>query len=238
MPFVVMLFEFGPLDEGSARLNDPAHIAARGQELARDMDRSIAGSRGTRSRQLPWLSEHNVPHHLVWLQICSCFVCIGGPQGASGIPLLGARAATRLRPYYTVAATQRPRILVIPAQCPDRRLTPVEKFGEGVHQVMRARHSAGLCCGSAGRRGRVRGRGPSSAPCDGHCKHPRMSASAACGGGECVSIAPSNPAGPIASAARDPKVGHHVPGRQPNDGGELRKATKGYRLKKPIDWVI
>ena len=84
MPFVVMLIEFGPLDEGSARLNDPAHIAARGEELARDMDRSIAGSRGTRPRQLPWLSEHNMPHHLVWLQICSCFVCFGGPREQVG----------------------------------------------------------------------------------------------------------------------------------------------------------
>jgi hypothetical protein len=27
MPFVVMLIEFGPLDEGFARLNDMAHIA-------------------------------------------------------------------------------------------------------------------------------------------------------------------------------------------------------------------
>jgi hypothetical protein len=141
------------------------------------MDRSIAGSRGTRPRQLPGLSENNVPHHLVWLQICSCFVCIGYPQGASGIPLLSARADTRLRPYHTVAATQQPRILVIPAQCPNRRLTPVEKFEEGVHQVMGARHSAGLCRGSTGRRGR----GPSSAPCGGHCKHTRIGASAACG---------------------------------------------------------
>ena len=50
MPFVVMLIEFGPLDEGAARLNDTANIAARGEQLARDMDRSIAGS----SRTRPW----------------------------------------------------------------------------------------------------------------------------------------------------------------------------------------
>jgi hypothetical protein len=31
MPFVIMLIEFGPLDEGTARLNDTAHIAARGE---------------------------------------------------------------------------------------------------------------------------------------------------------------------------------------------------------------
>jgi hypothetical protein len=64
MPFVVMLIEFSPLDEGSARLNDTAHIAAGGQELARNMDRRISGSRRTRPGQLPWLGENNVPHHL------------------------------------------------------------------------------------------------------------------------------------------------------------------------------
>jgi hypothetical protein len=93
MPFVVMLIEFGPLDDGSARLNDPAHIAACGQELARDMDRSIAGSRGTRPRQLPGLSEHNVPHHLVWLQI---------------VPALFVSAALRAQVGFRCSAHERP----------------------------------------------------------------------------------------------------------------------------------
>ena len=73
-------------------------------------------------------------------------------------------------------------------------------------------------------------RGPLQAPEEG--------LSAACGSGECVSIAPSNPARPIASAAGDPKVDHHLPGRQPNDGKSAAEPTGGYQLKKPIDWVI
>jgi hypothetical protein len=83
-----MLIEFGPLDEGTAGLNDAAHIEARGQQLARDVDRTIARSRRTRPRQLPWLIENNMPHHLVWLQVCSLFVCISGPRDASGNPAL------------------------------------------------------------------------------------------------------------------------------------------------------
>jgi hypothetical protein len=90
MPFVVMLIEFGSLDEGTAGLNNPAHIAACGEQLARDMDRSVAGSSRARPRQLPWLSENNMPHHLVWLQVCSCFVCLGRLWEASGIQLPGA----------------------------------------------------------------------------------------------------------------------------------------------------
>jgi hypothetical protein len=83
MPFVVMLIKFGAFDEGSARLNDAAHIAARGEQLACNMNRSIAGSGRTRPWQLTWLSENNMPHHLVvWLQVCSCFVCIGKPAGS------------------------------------------------------------------------------------------------------------------------------------------------------------
>jgi hypothetical protein len=45
MPFVVMLIEFGPLDEGTAGFNDPAYVAACGEQLTRGMDRSISGSR-------------------------------------------------------------------------------------------------------------------------------------------------------------------------------------------------
>jgi hypothetical protein len=79
MPFVVMLIEFGPLDEGTARLNDPAHIAACGQQFARHVDRRIAGSRRTGSWQLTRFREHNMPHHLGWLPACSSSVRINDP---------------------------------------------------------------------------------------------------------------------------------------------------------------
>jgi hypothetical protein len=57
-----MLIEFGALDEGAAWLNNSARVVTRGQQVARDMNSSIAGSRRARLRQLPRLSEHNVPH--------------------------------------------------------------------------------------------------------------------------------------------------------------------------------
>jgi hypothetical protein len=91
-----MRVEFHTFDRRAVRLEDAAHIAACGQQLARNMDRSVAGSSRTGPWQLPWLSENNMPHHRVWLQVCSYFVCIGSLREARGIPLPGASRTMRL----------------------------------------------------------------------------------------------------------------------------------------------
>jgi hypothetical protein len=103
MAFVVMLIEFGPLDEGSASLYDTAHIAARGEQLARDMDRSIA-RRATGAIAPVQRKQHATSFRQAPGWVCSCFVCIDEPSNARGIPAPGVRPTGEMRTYHTVEA--------------------------------------------------------------------------------------------------------------------------------------